>query len=137
MNINELKEWFENLTPQSLDNINHFYAEKAFFKDPFNELEGIDDIKHIFIHMFENTESSKFTFIDIIENTNSCFITWDYDLSLKGSQYRIHGSSHLKFEEGRIIYHRDYWDVGEELLLKVPIIKSIYGSFRKKFSIKR
>lgn len=137
MNISELKEWFENLTPQSLENIDQFYGERAYFKDPFNELEGIDNVKHIFVHMFESTEKSKFTFIDIIENPGSCFITWDYELVLKGSEYKIHGSSHLKFDHGKIIYHRDYWDVGEELLLKVPIIKSLYGSFRKKFSIKR
>ncbi|GIT03869.1 MAG: hypothetical protein CM1200mP28_11280 [Deltaproteobacteria bacterium] len=29
----------------------------------------------------------------------------------------------------------DYWDVGEELLLKIPLIKSLYGFFQNKLAL--
>lgn len=35
----------------------------------------------------------------------------------------IRGVSHLRFgEDGKVIYHRDYWDTGEELYAKLPLI---------------
>ena len=35
----------------------------------------------------------------------------------------IHGVSHLRFDdEGKVTYHRDYRDTGEELYAKLPLI---------------
>ena len=35
----------------------------------------------------------------------------------------IRGASHLKFDQqGRVVWHRDYWDAAEELYEKLPVI---------------
>lgn len=130
-----LKTWYETLSEESLQDIDKLYAQDAYFKDPFNELNGIDKVHSIFEHMFQNTEESKFIFKETIEQGDSAFLVWDYELVIKGQRYTIHGSSHIKWSDGKVTYHRDYWDVGEELLLKIPIIKSIYNKFRMKFSV--
>ena len=130
-NLKELKIWYENLKEGSLDEMDFFYDENAFFKDPFNEIEGRDKLMKIFAHMFETLEKPKFVILDTIENSGSAFLTWDFFLRIKGRGLKIHGSSHLKFNEGnRIVYHRDYWDVGEEILLNVPFIRLMYSYFR-------
>jgi hypothetical protein len=57
-------------------------------------------------------------------------------LSIKGTEHKIHGSSHLKYNgESKIVYHRDYWDVGEEILLNIPFIKIMYSYFQKKMAL--
>lgn len=125
--------WYESLTKESVENINDLYVEHAFFKDPFNEVKGRDKIKHIFNDMFDKLENPRFVFIDKIEQGNQVFVTWDFIFSANKKIYTIHGSSHLKLNDDLMItYHRDYWDVGEELLLKIPLIKNIYGALRKK-----
>ena len=135
-NLKDLTTWFENLTEESLDEIGLFYDENVFFKDPFNEIEGKDKLIKIFEHMFENLENPHFVILDTIENSDGAFLTWDFFSSIKGREHKIHGSSHLKYNgEGRIIYHRDYWDVGEEILLNVPLIKLMYSYFRKKMAL--
>ena len=51
-------------------------------------------------------------------------------------EHKIHGSTHLKYNvESKIIYHRDYWDVGEEILLKIPLIKIMYRYIQKKLAL--
>ncbi|MBP9680273.1 MAG: nuclear transport factor 2 family protein [Bacteriovorax sp.] len=131
-----LIEWYKNLTLAELDLISNFYAVDVFFKDPFNEIVGLERVKRIFIHMFETLENPKFIFIDTIENENEAFLTWDFTFLVKGKSYKIHGSSHLKFNENKkIIYHRDYWDVGEELFLKIPLLKTFYHFFRSKLAL--
>ncbi len=134
-NINELYEWYENLTIQTVEDIGLYYAENAFLKDPFNEINGRDKIKNIFYHMFKELEKPHFVFIDKILQGDQAFVTWDFHLTLRKQTYVIHGSSHLKLDQNNlVIYHRDYWDVGEELLLKVPLLKNLYGAFRKKMA---
>ena len=69
-------------------------------------------------------------------DSGSAFLTWDFFLRIKGREYKIHGSTHLKFnKKNRIVYHRDYWDVGEEILLKIPFIKFVYSYIQKKMAL--
>lgn len=134
--MNEVVKWYEQLTPESVREITKYYTDDAFFKDPFNELNGVGNIQKIFEHMFDNLESPRFIFIDKIEGPQSMFLTWDFKFSLKSREFSIHGSSHLKFDDSnKINYHRDYWDVGEELLMHIPVIKKIYSMFRSKLAI--
>ena len=97
--------WFENLKKESLEEIGLFYDEDVFFKDPFNELVGKDKLIKIFEHMFENLEDPRFFILDTIENSDGAFLTWDFFLSIKGDERKIHGSSHLKYSgERKIVY---------------------------------
>ena len=38
-------------------------------------------------------------------------------------------------KENKIVYHREYWDVGEEILLKIPFMKFMYSYIQKKLSL--
>jgi len=135
-NLKDLKIWYENLKKSTLDQIENFYDANVYFKDPFNEIKGRDKLRKIFYHMFENFENPNFVFIDTMENDDEAFLTWDFYLKLNGIEYKIHGSSYLKYnKEKTIYYHRDYWDVGEEVLLNVPFVRSFYGYFRKKLAL--
>ena len=131
----ELRDWYKNLKIEDLQQLNLYYADNVFFKDPFNEVVGIDKMENIFLHMFKTLSNPHFVFIDVIENDDSAFLTWDFIFHIKNRQFKIHGSSHLKYDsQNKIIYHRDYWDVGEELLLKIPVLSSLYRIFSKKLA---
>ena len=135
-NLKELTIWYESLKDGSLKNIDLFYDENVFFKDPFNEFKGRDNLMKVFAHMFENLENPHFVILDTIANSDGVFLTWNFYLKFKGRGHKIHGSSHLKYnKENRIVYHRDYWDVGEEILLNVPFIRLMYSYFRKKLAL--
>ena len=135
-NLEDLKIWYANLKKSTLDQIENFYDVNVSFKDPFNEIKGIEKLRQIFDHMFENLENPHFVFIDTIENEREVFLTWDFFLKFNEKEFKIHGSTHLKYnDKKRIYYHRDYWDVGEEVLLNVPIVRSLYSFFRKKLAL--
>ena len=135
-NLKELTIWDESLKNESLEKIDLFYDENVFFTDPFNEFKGRDKLMRVFAHMFENLENPHFVILDTIENSECVFLTWDFYLKFKGRGHKIHGSSHLKYnKENRIVYHRDYWDVGEEILLKIPFIKFMYSYIQKKMTL--
>ena len=91
-NLKELKIWYENLKEGTLDEMEFFYDENVFFKDPFNEIEGRDKLIKIFGHMFETLEKPKFVILDTIENSECVFLTWDFYLKFKGRRHKIHGS---------------------------------------------
>ena len=71
--LREFKEWFINLNESTLDNIVSYYDENVFFKDPFNEFNGREKLKKLFIHMFTTLKNPHFVFIDNIENSEGVF----------------------------------------------------------------
>ena len=118
--------YWEGLTPGTLAHLAEIYAEDAYFRDPFNEVRGIEPIRAVFEHMFETLHEPRFTILDRVADTGGAFLVWDFDFRIKslkpGFARRIQGSSHVRFApDGRVSYHRDYWDAAGELYAHLPL----------------
>lgn len=123
MNLDPLIRYFEELTPASLARLPVFYAEDAWFKDPFNEVRGVQAIQRVFAHMFERTVEPRFVVTEKLADDNSAMLVWEFRY---GKGQRIRGVSHLRFaDDGRVAYHRDYWDAAEELYMKLPVLGAL------------
>jgi steroid Delta-isomerase len=129
--------YFEKLTPAGLSELPDFYDETAFFKDPFNEVTGIADIRKIFAHMFETLVEPKFFITHHIQQDLKAFLVWEFRFKLKNWQrdveHCIRGGSHLELNEsGLIVLHRDYWDAAEELYEKMPVLGILMRALKKR-----
>lgn len=126
MNVAALIRFYQELSPESLARLPEFYGEDAFFKDPFNEVRGIAAIQRIFVHMFEQVTAPRFEIVESIEDAGGAMIVWEFHFSRRGRKDEpqlLRGVSHLRFgADGKIDYHRDYWDAAEELYMKLPVI---------------
>jgi steroid Delta-isomerase len=127
--------FFEYLSPKDIARMQEIYTNDAYFKDPFNEVHGLEPVRAIFSHMFVKIDNPKFKVLSHILGDNEAFLVWDFLLTFKGEKIerKIHGSSHLKFSsDGKIAYHRDYWDAAEELYEQLPILGSIMRWLKKR-----
>lgn len=128
---------FETLTPASLDRLDALYAPQAYFKDPFNEVRGIADIRQIFSHMYEALEQPRFVVTGCIVDGAQCFLTWDFNFRFKSydrlTVQTVRGGSHLIFTaDGLLDSHRDYWDAAEELYEKLPLVGGLMRWLKKR-----
>lgn len=127
--VERLKQFFETIRPDSVDEVAHLYADDARFKDPFNEVRGNAEIRRVFLHMFDQVDAPRFVIHEAVTEGDSAFLTWDF-LFRSGrmgtGEQRIRGASLLHFgADGRVTVHRDYWDAAEELYAKLPLIGSL------------
>lgn len=137
MNTDQVVRYFETLTPQSVEEMGRYYTEGAYFKDPFNEVRRLRDIQIIFRHMFETLIDPRFVIVNRIEQASQAVLEWDFTFRIKNFRptelHIIHGVSHLRFAtDGRIDSHRDYWDTGEELFARLPLIGSMTRFLRNR-----
>lgn len=129
MNLDALTRFYEELTPDSLTRFPEFYTEDAWFKDPFNEVRGVAAIRRIFEHMFAKLTDPRFVVTERLADENSAMLVWELRY---GKDQRIRGVSYLRFAaDGRIAYHRDYWDAAEELYAKLPVIGALMRRLRR------
>ncbi len=119
--------FFENLQPASIALLDNFYTADVYFKDPFNEVRGLAAVQRIFAHMYVALEQPHFVVTEQLVQGQQCFLVWDFKFRFKRydthTEQVIRGSSHLRLaQDGRINYHRDYWDAAEELYEKLPVL---------------
>ena len=117
--------FFETLSPASLEQLGDHYSPNAWFKDPFNEVRGVVEVRAIFDHMYVALNQPRCVVTDRIVDGNQCFLSWNFEFYFKNfdttTLQTIRGGSHLKFTpDGLVDYHRDYWDAAEELYEKLP-----------------
>jgi limonene-1,2-epoxide hydrolase len=128
--VDRIVQAFQTLTPAGVDALDAIYAPDARFKDPFNDLQGLNEIQRIFRHMYVNLENPHFIITGRIVQDAQCFLTWEFRFGFRrfkqGQAQCILGASHLVLNaDGRIALHRDYWDAAEELYEKLPVVGSL------------
>jgi steroid delta-isomerase len=128
-------QFCENLTLDKTGEFAELYTADAYFKDPFNEVKGHEAIIAIFNHMFSQVDAPRFRVTHSILQDDEAFLVWDFLFRFKGSKGTgecIHGGSHLRFTpDGKVSYHRDYWDAAEELYEKIPLLGGLMRLIKK------
>lgn len=133
--LKKLTIWYATLSLDTLPDIRRLYAPNASFKDPFNDVMGVESIEKIFVHMFNTTEHPRFIIGETVQQEQRAFLTWEFIFTLNRKEYTVRGATHLHFDDaGLVTMHRDYWDAAEELWQKLPIIGAAVRWLRRKFS---
>ncbi|RYH64364.1 MAG: nuclear transport factor 2 family protein [Alcaligenaceae bacterium] len=133
--IDEIAHWFATLSPDTLASIGEVYGARAHFKDPFNDVVGIDAIERVYAHMFDGLTQPRFE-IDVAQATGShAFLVWRFLARWRAHDILVHGSTHLQLDQaGLIADHRDYWDTSEELFERIPLLGGALRAMRKKLA---
>jgi len=123
--LEALIAFYQSLSPDSVAHFADYYAEDAYFKDPFNEVRGLAPIQRIFMHMFQQVSEPRFAIGERVVDENGAVLVWEFYFHMRlwgrDKTQVIRGVSHLRFNaEGKVVWHRDYWDAAEELYATLP-----------------
>lgn len=134
--LQDLIAFYETLSPESLPRFAEFYTPDACFKDPFNEVQGLPAIVGIFRHMYVQVAEPRFRVSESFAAGDRAMLLWEFSWQPRSwfgrsERWSLRGCSHLRFVAGRVCAHRDYWDPGEELLLKLPLLSWLWRGFRR------
>jgi len=135
--FDQIANYFETLTPQSVSELSAFYSTTARFKDPFNDVTGVPAIETIFAHMFASLTQPRFVITGQVVDGDQAFLTWEFRFRFKRfdtqTEQVVLGTSHLVLDaDQRIRLHRDYWDAAEELYEKLPWVGALMRWLKKK-----
>ena len=131
---------FEQLTPDTLDDLINLAAPDIVFTDPFNTAHGRDEFRRVFQHMFDTCEAPQFTVTEIAIGKAAVYMRWVMTGQIKGKTalvLNLNGMSELHFDaNGLIKKHIDHWDSASQLLQHLPYIGWITRRILRLFQIK-
>lgn len=154
--------WFEALTPQTLATIGDIYAKDAHFKDPFNDVVGIEKIQAIYAHMFENLTNPRFEITQVIEQQSQksqqsqkvqqsqqslqqpsepaahethAFVAWQFKFEWRGERFDVPGGTRFLVNgQGLVTDHVDYWDPAAGIYERLPLIGVVLRKLRQRMA---
>jgi steroid Delta-isomerase len=135
--IQRIVAFYEHLTPDAVQSMGTLYSDDAYFKDPFNEVRGLALVQGIFRHMYVSLDKPHFIVTNSVTQGDQCFLVWDFCFRFKRfdtvTLQTVRGCSHLTLApDGRIAFHRDYWDAAEELYEKLPLVGALIRFLKRR-----
>jgi hypothetical protein len=136
MYVEGVSQVYQQLTKSNLHLLADVYHSDVVFEDAAHRLEGWDELENYFDALYTNVKRCDFTILEQQQSGESGFLTWKMALEhpklSKGEVVYVNGVTHLKFAQGRVIYHRDYFDLGEMLYEHLPLLGSIIKTIKSR-----
>ncbi|BAC94097.1 putative transcriptional regulator [Vibrio vulnificus YJ016] len=127
---------YRALNKDNLHLLADVYHRNVVFEDAAHRLEGWQALELYFTNLYENVVDCCFDIHEQYQIDNVGFLTWTMTLQhpklKKGACVEVKGVSHLKFEAGKVIYHRDYFDLGEMLYENLPLLGGIIRAIKQR-----
>ena len=115
--------YLERVQPDTLAELDQFVHQDVHFKDPFNDVRGIETMRAIFAELTETIPGISLTVNSRFGNDPDVMILWTLTGNLRNKPWTLDGTSHLTFDEnGLLISHIDYWDAASGFYEFFPII---------------
>ena len=128
---------FNDLNKDTIDELDAFYAEDVHFEDPLGTIKGLDSLKVYYANLYESVEEISFEFTEEVVQDETHVVMWIMRLKTPnlrgGKEVTLEGNSVIRFGEGdKVVYHRDYFDMGEFVYEHVPIVGFLVRQVKKR-----
>lgn len=134
----KFKDIYENLSKNNLDSLNNIYHSNIVFEDPLHKVEGLKDFIAYFENLYTHVITCTFEINHTIHTSDEAAIYWEMHYKHPklnaGKNITVKGHSRLKMVDNKIIYHRDYLDVGAMLYEHIPLVGSIVRFLKHRVS---
>ncbi|KXF83249.1 nuclear transport factor 2 family protein [Enterovibrio coralii] len=127
---------YSSLRKDNLKTLDEIYSDDVVFEDPAHRIEGYGNLASYFESLYTNVNDCRFEVHDYAVNADVAFLSWTMTLShpkLQGGESRsVNGCTRLTLREGRVVMHRDYFDLGEMLYEALPVLGSAVKLIKKR-----
>jgi hypothetical protein len=135
MDANTVVMIYSQLNKGNLALLNELYHPDVIFEDPAHRIVGRARLTHYFESLYQQVIQCQFQFDKIIEQNESAFLTWKMHLTHpklnRGQLIVVSGASYIEFVDNAVIYHRDYFDLGEMLYEQIPLLGSLINLIKR------
>jgi ketosteroid isomerase-like protein len=136
MEIGSVVDLYHKLDKHNLHLLTEVYHPDVVFEDSAHRLEGRRALCEYFQALYSNVIRCEFVIHEQQQVGDSGFITWTMKLlhpKLKsGKPILVNGASHLKFSQGQVVYHRDYFDLGEMVYENLPLLGALVKTVKQR-----
>ena len=130
----KVEHFWNHLNKDSLHLVDEFYAPNVVFEDPLTRIRGLRSLRTHYKKLYQDVLEIRFDFPEMTETEDTVFASWVMTLTTKklnwGRPYSVEGFSVMTFRDDKVVYHRDYLDLGAMLYERIPILGGVIRWFK-------
>ncbi|MDN3649797.1 nuclear transport factor 2 family protein [Reinekea marina] len=136
--IERLQRTYNCLNKENIDSdlLDQLYTDDILFQDPLHQFQSLSKLRDYFKRLYKNVDHISFNYQDVEANDREAFVTWSMTFLNrnfnKGNPVTVEGISHLKFRDGKISSHRDYFDSTHMIFDHIPLMGRIIRMIKNK-----
>ena len=131
-------EIYQQLSTDNLYLLGDIYHQDIIFIDPMHQLSGFDHLRDYFSKLYQQLSYCEFKIDQVIAQDSEAAVYWTMSYQHPrlnaGNVVHVQGSSHIKGCADKVIYHRDYLDLGAMLYEQLPLFGRIVSWFKHRAS---
>lgn len=129
---------YQALNTQNLETLAEIYHDEVNFKDPIHEISGYQNLYGYFKQLYTNLTACTFEVTKVLYQENEAALYWRMSFvhsKLKqGNIITVEGHSFLLAQDEKVIYHRDYVDLGAMLYEHIPLLGRLVKLIKQRAS---
>ena len=135
--MKDFLEVFNSLTSDNLHRLEEIYTSDIHFVDPAHEIHGLENLRDYFAKLYANVTSVNFDFREEMSSGQNGYVQWDMHFAHPrlngGRSIIVPGASFLRFSTaGKVIFHRDFFDLGSMLYQHLPLLGGVVRSINRR-----
>lgn len=124
--LTRLCDFYRHVDMSLLPQLSRIYHPHVVFIDPVSHYDGVDALERYFAQLLKKVNYCRFDIQPALVQGDEASLFWRMEYShpslKKGHAMSLNGASHLRLAENRIIYQRDYYDLGAMIYEHVPML---------------
>ena len=130
-------QYYEDFSGGSIESLRDLVSTDFHFVDPFNDINGAEEVILTFSHLLKKVQDPKFIINDSMSQDEILLVRWTFLFKVRLLFWQkpgtIEGMSFIRAdkEKGKVIEHIDHWDASTQVYMKIPIIGHILSLLRK------
>lgn len=139
--ITRFRHTYRDLCQVKPDALSKLYADDILFIDPITTHRGLPQVQQYFTDLLVHAKSCEFDITDMMECQSSTLqvthvANWTMKLVLKqrNKTITLDGTTQLRVENDLIVYHKDYYDVGEMVYEHIPLLGFVIKKIKRKLA---
>jgi limonene-1,2-epoxide hydrolase len=134
--LEKFVDLYGQLNKHNLHSLNELYHPDIVFEDPAHRIEGSEALLAYFEELYRNINECEFKIEHCLGDDTSAYVRWVMTLSHpqveKGRPRQIAGCTYLEFSGQRVVYHRDYFDLGALLYEGIPVLGRLISAIKNR-----
>lgn len=124
--LNKFITTYQSLSADNLELLAELYHQDIVFQDPMHAITGTEALSAYFEGLYQNIFYCHFRITQVFQNGDQAAVYWQMEYAhkrlSKGKRITVEGHSLLKGKADKVVYHRDYLDLGQMLYEHIPLL---------------
>ena len=111
--------------------------EDVHFRDPFNDLRGLDALDRLLLHTRRTVQDLVFRVGDRAWSGDTVYLRWEMTGRVPViGPWRVEGLSQVRFDaDGRVAEHLDHWDAAGQFYGHLPLVGALLRLIRSRAAV--